>query len=451
MLCCVVFCFVLFCSFLKTNLSCRYYSFILINQLCTQTGSGLGFYRRARYLHQGAKYVVKELDGKLPATPQGLSKIQGIGPYTAAAIASIAFDVCVPVVDGNVCRVLSRLRGIANHIKHPILKDKLGWKLAGQIVEAGDGSLPGMVNQALMELGATYCAPSGSGIDDRDPLTKYYLSTQLGRSYLAALQDDDDGKNEEELLTTSTSQKNNTTKCEFCDHDATQIIIDHFRESICSDSTKEEAAKLGHSVFPTDPPKKEKREEDLAIAVLLNRMSNIDEDEDDDIKDDDSVRYLMIKRPSKGLLAGQWEFPNVCTVRIKDNKKKNQAGTIKIPSKADRDRSLSKLLIKDLFLDHPNDDIATTISDLSRHAKKEPLEHIFSHVRHHMWIEVGHLYADLGNDLEWTTISGKQMQWMNKNDMKEVGITSGVKKILQAVNSSSLDSPTKCKRKKQKR
>ncbi|OEU15327.1 DNA glycosylase, partial [Fragilariopsis cylindrus CCMP1102] len=121
--------------------------------------AGLGFYRRARYLHQGAKYVVKELDGKLPTTPQGLSKIQGIGPYTAAAIASIAFDVCVPVVDGNVCRVLSRLRGIANHIKHPILKDKLGWKLAGQIVEAGDGSSPGMVNQALMELGATYCAP----------------------------------------------------------------------------------------------------------------------------------------------------------------------------------------------------------------------------------------------------------------------------------------------------
>ena len=411
--------------------------------------TGLGFYRRARYLHQGAKYVVKELDGKLPTTPQGLSKIQGIGPYTAAAIASIAFDVCVPVVDGNVCRVLSRLRGIANHIKHPILKDKLGWKLAGQIVEAGDGSSPGMVNQALMELGATYCAPSGSGIDDRDPLTKYYLSTLLGRSYLAALQDDDDGKNEEELFTTTTSQKNNTSKCEFCDHDATQNIIDQFRESICSDSTQEEAAKLGHSVFPTDPPKKEKREEDLAVAVLLNRMSNID-GESNDIEDDYSVRYLMIKRPSKGLLAGQWEFPNVCTVRIKD-KKKNQSGLIKIPSKVDRDRSLSKLLVQDLFLDHPNDNIATTISDLSRHAKKEPLEHIFSHVRHHMWIEVGNLYVDLGSDLEWTTISGKQMRWMNKNDMKEVGITSGVKKILQAVDSSSLDSPTKCKRKKQKR
>jgi len=402
--------------------------------------AGLGFYRRARFLHQGAKYVVKDLNGELPTTPQELSKIQGIGPYTAAAIASIAFDVCVPVVDGNVCRVLSRLKGIANHIKHPILKDKLGWKLAGQIVEAGDGSSPGIVNQALMELGATYCSPSGSGIDDRDPLKKYYLSTQLGKSYLATLQDYDDEKTGDELFTALHQKKNSC--CEFCDQNGTQIIIDHFRESISSDSTMEEAAKAGHCAFPTDPPKKEKREEDLAVAVILNHG------DDDDNGDDDTVRYLMVKRPNKGLLAGQWEFPNVSTVR-KKNKKKNQTDTAKISCKADRDRSLTKLLTEDLFLDYPNDDIATTVSNLSRHAKKMPLEHVFSHVRHNMWIEVGYLYVVLGNDLKWTAPSGKHMRWMNKNDMKEVGITSGVKKILQSVD-SSLYSDSKSKKKKKK-
>ena len=102
--------------------------------------AGLGFYRRARLLHQGAKHVVNEYQGELPQTVPELLKITGIGPYTASAIASIAFDVCVPVVDGNVCRVLSRLKGIANHIKAPILKDKLGWDLAEQIVRAGDAA-----------------------------------------------------------------------------------------------------------------------------------------------------------------------------------------------------------------------------------------------------------------------------------------------------------------------
>merc|ERR1712238_97134 len=405
--------------------------------------AGLGFYRRARFLHQGAKYVVKDLNGELPTTPQGLVKIQGIGPYTAAAIASIAFDVCVPVVDGNVCRVLSRLKGIANHIKHPILKDKLGWKLAGQIVEAGDGSSPGIINQALMELGATYCAPSGSGIDDRDPLKEYYLSTQLGKSYLATLQDCDNGKNGDELFTTLPPKKNSTS-CEFCDQNGTQIIIDHFRDLISSDSIMEEAAKLGYCAFPTDPPKTEKREEDLAVAVILNHGNS-----GDDNGNDDTIRYLMVKRPNKGLLAGQWEFPRVSTVQ-KKNKKKNQTDTAKIPSKADRDPSLTNLLTADLFLDYSNDDIATTVSNLTRRAKKMPLEHVFSHVRHIMWIEVGYLDVDLGNDLKWTAPSGKNMRWMNKSDMQEVGITSGVKKILQSVD-SSLYSDSKLKRKRQKK
>jgi A/G-specific adenine glycosylase len=119
--------------------------------------------------------------GELPKTVEELMRIDGIGQYTGSAIASIAFDVCVPVVDGNVCRVLARLRGIANNIKAPILKDKLGWGLAEQIVKAGDGKKAGDVNQALMELGATYCSPSGTGVDSRDPLKELYLSTKLSK------------------------------------------------------------------------------------------------------------------------------------------------------------------------------------------------------------------------------------------------------------------------------
>ena len=142
--------------------------------------AGLGFYRRARMLHSGAKMIVDKYDGELPKTVDELMTIDGIGRYTASAISSIAHNQCVPVVDGNVCRVLARLTGVANHIKAPIFKDKLGWDLAKQIVEAGDGQHAGEVNQALMELGATYCAPNGSGIDDRDPLKEFYRSTRIG-------------------------------------------------------------------------------------------------------------------------------------------------------------------------------------------------------------------------------------------------------------------------------
>lgn len=401
--------------------------------------AGLGFYRRARYLHNGAKYVVEELDGKLPNTPEGLSKISGVGPYTASAIASIAFGVCVPVVDGNVCRVLSRLTGIANHIKHPVLKDRLGWKLATQIVEAGDGGSPGLVNQALMELGATYCAPAGSGIDDRDPLRDYYLSTKLGRGYLEALQDDGgigiflenngQGKN--------TKAGKRKKSCEFCDPDGIQMILDQFRESIFLNSTtSDEAAKIGHSAFPTDPPKTEKREEDLALAVLFNRT------EKKNAKANDSIRYLMVRRPKQGLLAGQWEFPNVCVqTRKKNSKKKSDAvtTTAKGPKKAERNKALSKFLLEDLLSDHPNDGLATAVSGVSRRANKDPIEHIFSHVKHYMWVEVGDLIdMDIGDDnFAWMTSSGREVRWMNKRDMKEVGITSGVKKVLQAVEKAS--------------
>ncbi|EOD21193.1 A/G-specific adenine DNA glycosylase, mutY, partial [Emiliania huxleyi CCMP1516] len=71
--------------------------------------AGLGFYRRARMLHEGAKQVVDDFDGQLPQTVDGLLRLKGVGPYTAGAIASISFGVPAPIVDGNVLRVLSRL------------------------------------------------------------------------------------------------------------------------------------------------------------------------------------------------------------------------------------------------------------------------------------------------------------------------------------------------------
>jgi A/G-specific adenine glycosylase len=80
--------------------------------------AGLGYYRRARMLHQGAKMVVETLNGQLPDNVTGLKQIPGIGDYTAGAIASIAYNQQAPLVDGNVIRVFCRMRGIAAHPKH---------------------------------------------------------------------------------------------------------------------------------------------------------------------------------------------------------------------------------------------------------------------------------------------------------------------------------------------
>jgi A/G-specific adenine glycosylase len=118
--------------------------------------AGLGYYRRARFLHESAQMVVEEFGGELPDSFDGLQKLKGIGPYTAGAIASIAFGRAVPVVDGNVERVLSRLQAISGDPKSTE-NQKLYWSLAEELV---DPERPGDFNQAMMELGATVCTPS---------------------------------------------------------------------------------------------------------------------------------------------------------------------------------------------------------------------------------------------------------------------------------------------------
>jgi A/G-specific adenine glycosylase len=109
--------------------------------------SGLGYYRRARMLHAAAKQIVRE--GRFPQTSTTLRDLPGIGRYTAAAVASIAFDEPVAVVDGNVERVLQRLTGKR-------LAAEECWKAAAELLEV---ARPGDFNQAMMELGAVICTP----------------------------------------------------------------------------------------------------------------------------------------------------------------------------------------------------------------------------------------------------------------------------------------------------
>jgi A/G-specific adenine glycosylase len=116
---------------------------------------GLGYYTRARNLHKASQQIVAEHDGNLPQTIDALKKLPGIGPYTAGAIASIAFDLDEPVLDGNVVRVLCRLFKIQTNPKETATLKKL-WSLARKMTPTGKASF---FNQALMDLGATTCTP----------------------------------------------------------------------------------------------------------------------------------------------------------------------------------------------------------------------------------------------------------------------------------------------------
>jgi A/G-specific adenine glycosylase len=180
---------------------------------------GLGYYSRARNLKRAAVSLVRDHGGALPRDPEALAALPGIGRYTQGAIRSIAWDEAVPIVDGNVRRVLSRW------LARPALSEREQWELAAQLVQ---GERPGDFNQALMELGATICTP-------RNP------------------------------------------RCLLCP----------VREPCAAVATGRPEA------FPAPRPRAAPREVQ-AVAGALRRGG----------------RWLLLRRPSRGLLGGLWELPS---------------------------------------------------------------------------------------------------------------------------------------------
>lgn len=132
---------------------------------------GLGYYSRAQNLHRCAQSLIKDWEGKLPQTPPELASLPGIGPYTSAAIAAIAFNYPVLPVDGNITRVISRLQGSMTPL--PQLKSEIQqWAQQNPSHER-----PGDLAQALMDLGATVCKPRNP-LCNECPLTAACLAHQ---------------------------------------------------------------------------------------------------------------------------------------------------------------------------------------------------------------------------------------------------------------------------------
>ena len=187
---------------------------------------GLGYYNRVRNIQKAAIEIVEQYEGYLPKDYELLKKLPGIGNYTAGAVASIAYDIPVPAVDGNVLRVISRIT--ENY--DDILKQSVKTRVENELRAIMPKENPGTFNQALMELGAMVCVPNGA------------------------------------------------PKCELCPV-----------AGLCK-------ARLNNTMMdlPVKKKAKERRLEQKTVIVLR-----------------DGDRVAIRKRPSKGLLAGLYELPNV--------------------------------------------------------------------------------------------------------------------------------------------
>ncbi|XP_048671439.1 adenine DNA glycosylase isoform X7 [Marmota marmota marmota] len=223
-----------------------------------QLWAGLGYYSRGRRLQEGARKVVEELGGHMPRTADTLQQLlPGVGRYTAGAIASIAFGQATGVVDGNVVRVLCRVRAIGADPKSTLVSQHL-WSLAQQLV---DPNRPGDFNQAAMELGATVCTP-------QRPLCSQCPVQSLCRARQRV---------EQEQFSASWNLQG-TLDVEDC---------------------KPWNHTLGVANFPRKASRRPPREEYLAICVLEQPRAL------------GGTHILLVQRPSSGLLAGLWEFPSV--------------------------------------------------------------------------------------------------------------------------------------------
>ncbi|XP_075791978.1 adenine DNA glycosylase isoform X1 [Pelodiscus sinensis] len=240
--------------------------------------AGLGYYSRGKRLQEAARKVVSELGGQMPRTAEELQKLlPGVGRYTAGAIASISHGQATGVVDGNVIRVLCRVRCIGADSSSPAVTNRL-WDLANALV---DPARPGDFNQAVMELGATVCSP-------RAPLCTECPVKPHCRAR---------GRVEKELEFASKRLLGKAAPKGSPVPDVEECAAGSC--SLCLPASEPWDSSLGVANFPRRAARKQPRAERAATCVL-ERGGHPGEPE-----------YLIVQRPSSGLLAGLWEFPSL--------------------------------------------------------------------------------------------------------------------------------------------
>jgi A/G-specific adenine glycosylase len=403
--------------------------------------AGLGYYRRAQFLLQGARKVVSDYGGVLPQTVPELLKIPGIGPYTAGAIASIAYGMREPLVDGNVMRVFSRLLAVKLEVGGGAM-EKLCWTVAKNLVPDDH---PGDFNQALMELGATVCKPTSPS-----------CSTCPLRSECAAL-----------ALVQLASQIDGAEQRSATKKSGLQLFI---KKSIASEVADIELAPASYpfdtsllprdvAEFPRKVAKKKAKELVFSVCVLRTKLLlHESSNESANTGNEGEYKYLFVRRPSTGLLANQWEFPSIEMVsREVDPEQPEDATevlcTAPVLSEAqlwspfpayfhsqlqlayDGNREHSPQVEK--VIKPEGASTATTLLETASRGNFDPIVHIFSHQRHTMHItlkDVVVLKSCAGADaLALASGSLVTYKWMTAAEIISEGITTGCKKVLHEV------------------
>ncbi|CAG2206874.1 mutY [Mytilus edulis] len=231
--------------------------------------SGLGYYSRGRRLHEGAQKVVSEMKGEMPKTADELLKLlPGVGKYTAGAIASIAYGQATGIVDGNVIRVLCRMRKMGGDSTSQPVQEKL-WQHANSLV---DPDKAGDFNQGMMELGATVCTP-------KTPT----CNTCPVRTLCLANKEVEFNKQEKTKELTKDKSKPSISDIECC-IDSCPLCI--------------QSSEVWDSRTIPERKKKAAREEQTKVCIVCKKNKS-------------EALYCIVQRPAKGLLAGLWEFPSL--------------------------------------------------------------------------------------------------------------------------------------------
>lgn len=322
--------------------------------------AGLGYYRRARFLLEGAKMISEGKCG-FPRTTSALREVPGIGNYTAGAIASIAFKEAVPVVDGNVVRVIARLKAISSNPKHSATIKNI-WRLAGQLV---DPCKPGDFNQALMELGATICTPL----------------------------------------------KPICSACPVSDHCSALSMSESHRSILVTD-------------YPVKVVKAKKRHDFSAVSVV-----KILEEQDISKGSQYNSRFLLVKRPNEGLLAGLWEFPSVLLDGEADG--------------ATRRKRIDRFL-KSFKLDTKKNCRIVSREDVGE------CVHVFTHIHLTMYVELLVLHLKGGMKISYENEDKETMtwRWIDSEALSSMGLTSGVRKVYNMIQKKVALEPHPCQNKK---
>ncbi|KAL2301828.1 hypothetical protein Nmel_011227 [Mimus melanotis] len=359
--------------------------------------AGLGYYSRGKRLQEAAKKVVSELAGQMPRTAEDLQKLlPGVGRYTAGAIASISYGQATGVVDGNVIRVLCRLRCIGADSSSPSVIDLL-WDTANVLV---DRSRPGDFNQALMELGATVCVPKA-------PLCRECPVKQHCQAWRRV---------EKELV--FTSQKlfgkpppvPDVEDCGLSPAVTVTLVFAGVGDCpLCPPATEPWDSSLGVTNFPRKAAKKPPRAMRTATCVLERRGCH------------GAPEYLIVQRPSSGLLAGLWEFPSLPLAQDLQEEKEREE-----------------------LADHLQAWIGQPVAAKDLQFIGEVI-HIFSHIHQTYMVYSLHLDGDVTLDPALSL-----SRWVTEEEFHASAVSAAMKKVLKAheKHHSKESSPVKVSKRK---